>query len=70
VAAPREAGLVRSDRDARLILEVEVEVDADPIAGVVRHDPHDPGEAFIGWMGLTRAIELALERRNSEASSR
>lgn len=57
---------MRSDRHARLILEVEIDCGADPLAGVVRRDPHGPGEAFVGWMGLTRAIELALERRPSE----
>lgn len=54
------------DRDARLILEVEIDCAADPLAGVVRGDPHSPGEAFVGWMGLTRAIELALERGTTE----
>jgi hypothetical protein len=37
---------------------------------VVRSDPHEPGEAFVGWMGLTRAIELALERRRDLTEGR
>jgi len=55
-----------ADRDARLILEVEIDCGADPLAGVVRGGTDGPGEAFVGWMGLTRAIELALERRTSQ----
>ena len=54
------------DEDARLILEVEIDWRADPLAGVVRGTPAGPGEAFVGWMGLTRAIELAIERRTRE----
>jgi len=66
VVAEREAAPMSADQDARLILQVEIDRAAHPLAGVVRGGPDGPGEAFVGWMGLTRAIELALERRQSE----
>lgn len=61
---------MRPDRSAPLILQVEVDCGAEPLAGVVRSDPREPGEAFVGWMGLTRAIELALERRRDLTEGR
>lgn len=57
---------MRADPDARLILEIEIDRRADPLAGVVRLGPRSPGESFVGWMGLTRAIEMALERRRTD----
>jgi hypothetical protein len=52
-----------SDDRARLTLEFDV--DADPVAGVVR-DAGGGGEPFVGWIALTRAIELALEAARLE----
>jgi hypothetical protein len=39
---------------------LDFDVDADPVAGVVVHEDHD-GEAFSGWMALTRVIEETLD---------
>ncbi len=52
------AGSVPSDRRACLTLELNVE--AEPVAGVVR-DASGVDAPFVGWIALTRAIELALE---------
>jgi len=41
-------------------LVLDLEPQADPIAGIV-HDGSGFGSRFVGWMALTRAIELALE---------
>ena len=41
-------------------LELELIVDADPIAGGV-HGPGEENRSFSGWLELTRAIELALD---------
>jgi hypothetical protein len=60
---------VRSVQHARVILELEIDCDSDPIAGVVRCGSDAQGEVFVGWMGLTRAIELALEPGNRGVSS-
>ena len=46
--------------DLRAALTVEVDPYADPIAGVIRTSTGAEAR-FIGWMGLTRGIELALE---------
>jgi hypothetical protein len=45
---------------APVCLTIELDLSADPIAGVVRHGI-GPGEPFAGWMALTRAIELTIE---------
>jgi hypothetical protein len=47
-------------------LTVELELGADPVAGVV-HDDRGSAEPFCGWMELARAIELHLDaaRRRS-----
>lgn len=42
-------------------LHLEVNLDADPIAGVM-HGQIDGDRPFSGWMELTRAIEIALEQ--------
>ncbi len=44
----------------RAALTVEVDPYADPIAGVIRTST-GADAPFVGWMGLTRGIELALE---------
>jgi hypothetical protein len=51
---------------SRTRLTLELELDADPVRGVV-HDARGGGDAFCGWMELARAIELRLEaaRRHS-----
>lgn len=41
-------------------LELELIVDADPMAGSV-HGPGGESRSFSGWLELTRAIELALD---------
>jgi hypothetical protein len=41
-------------------LELELIVDADPIAGGV-NGPGEENRSFSGWLELTRAIELALD---------
>jgi hypothetical protein len=46
-------------------LTLEFDLDADPVGGTVR-DGHGAGEAFSGWMSLTRAIELALAAARAE----
>lgn len=53
-------------RARRTRLTLELEVQADPMAGVV-HDASGASEPFVGWIALTRAIELALERAASPA---
>jgi hypothetical protein len=41
-------------------VRLEVDADADPIAGVVRQDG-EPVRPFAGWLELTRTIERSLE---------
>lgn len=48
-----------SPRIARL--ELELDVETEPIAGRLRGDDGDT-EPFSGWLDLTRAIELRIER--------
>lgn len=38
-------------------LTIVLDLQADPIAGVVLDDDGGRGEPFAGWMELTRAIE-------------
>jgi hypothetical protein len=59
-----DAGAFGSDRTR--VLTLEIETDSDPIAGIVS-EGEAPGQPFVGWLGLARALELALER--SEAAS-
>jgi hypothetical protein len=44
---------------ARMILRLELEPDAEPIAGRLSGES-GPAVAFIGWVGLAAAIEQAL----------
>lgn len=46
------------DAHARMILELDLA--ADPVAGVL-HDANGDGQPFAGWMALTRTIELSLD---------
>ena len=49
------------DLKPRLRLTLELDVNAEPVSGVVRVGAgHGDGERFSGWMGLTRTIELAI----------
>jgi hypothetical protein len=50
------------DRRVRLVLDLDVR--AEVITGAVRDGPG--GDVpFVGWMALTRAIELAIEAGRS-----
>ncbi|MET8159683.1 hypothetical protein ABZT47_25220 [Sphaerisporangium sp. NPDC005289] len=49
-----------SDSGHRVRLTVEVDLLADPIEGVLRHE-HGADKPFAGWMSLIRAFELALD---------
>jgi hypothetical protein len=42
------------------VLTLEIETESDPIAGRLS-EGGGPGEEFVGWLGLARALELALE---------
>jgi hypothetical protein len=42
------------------VLTLEIEADSDPIAGRLS-EGGAPGRQFVGWLGLARALELALE---------
>jgi hypothetical protein len=46
--------------DDHALLTLELNLEADSVAGVVR-GASGSGEPFVGWMALTRAIELTLE---------
>jgi hypothetical protein len=43
------------------VLRLEIETDSDPIAGRLS-EGGAPGREFVGWLGLARALELALQR--------
>lgn len=45
--------------NVRTRLVLDIDLDTEPISGVVVDDDHD-GEAFSGWIALTRTIEAAL----------
>ena len=49
-----------SGRGGTRVLTLEVEIDSDPISGRLG-EPGAPGREFVGWLGLARALELALE---------
>jgi hypothetical protein len=53
---------VTGDRYARVCLEIDL--DADLMAGVVRAGD-GVGEQFSGWIAMTRAIEQALDAARS-----
>jgi hypothetical protein len=42
-------------------LQLEVDLDADPIAGSVKH-AGQTDRPFSGWMELTRTIELSVDQ--------
>lgn len=42
------------------VLRLEIDADSDPIAGRLS-EGGAPGRQFVGWLGLARALELALE---------
>jgi hypothetical protein len=43
------------------VLTLEIDAASDPIAGRLS-EGGAPGREFVGWLGLARALELALER--------
>jgi hypothetical protein len=45
---------------ARTRLQLDLDLAADPIAGVVR-DAQGNEEPFFGWMAFARTIELSLD---------
>jgi hypothetical protein len=55
---PEKVGRMAADRHP--CLTIEFDPNADPISGVLR-DGAGGGARFVGWMALTRAIELAVE---------
>lgn len=42
--------------DERLVLRLEVDLDAEPITGILAQRGH-AGRPFTGWLALTDAIE-------------
>jgi hypothetical protein len=42
------------------VLTLEIDTDSDPIAGRLS-EGEAPSRQFVGWLGLARALELALE---------
>jgi hypothetical protein len=42
------------------VLTLEIDADSDPIAGRLS-EGGAPGQQFVGWLGLARALEVALE---------
>lgn len=42
--------------DQRIVLRLEVDRDAEPITGTLRHDA-DVERPFTGWLALTEVIE-------------
>jgi hypothetical protein len=68
-AAPPDTGPVddprASDSASTRVLTLEIDADSDPIAGRLSEDGA-PGQPFVGWLGLARALELALEPESGE----
>jgi hypothetical protein len=51
----------RGSEGARVrVLTLEIDADRDPIAGRLS-EAGGPGQPFAGWLGLARALALALE---------
>jgi hypothetical protein len=42
------------------VLTLEIDADSDPIAGRLS-EGGAPGQQFVGWLALARALEVALE---------
>jgi hypothetical protein len=47
--------------DCARTLTLEIDPGSDPICGRLREGPDAKGEEFVGWLGLARALERALE---------
>jgi hypothetical protein len=47
------------------VLTLEIDTGSDPIAGRLS-EGGAPGRQFVGWLGLARALELALELEPGE----
>jgi hypothetical protein len=65
-AVPPDTEPVNDERASgsaqRRVLTLEIDTDTDPIAGRLS-ERGAPGREFVGWLGLARALELALEPR-------
>ena len=63
-AAALDTGPVDNERAAgrarTRVLTLEIDAESDPIAGCLS-ESGAPGQQFVGWLGLARALELALE---------
>lgn len=55
----RRGGIVTCVPPDHARLSIDIDLQADPIAGVV-HDNAGHGLPFAGWMELTRTIERAV----------
>lgn len=49
-------------------LRIEIEPGSDPIRGVLRTDVDDPGQPFVGWMGLVELIAATTTNPDESAS--
>jgi hypothetical protein len=49
-----------SRRGRTRVLTLEIDADSDPIVGRLS-ERGAPGQPFVGWLGLARALELVLE---------
>ena len=72
-AAPLDTGLVDDERAAgrarTRVLTLEIDAESDPIAGRLS-EGGAAGQRFDGWLGLARALELALEPAEPASGAR
>jgi hypothetical protein len=45
--------------DDRIVFEMELDAQADPIAGLLRHEERE--FPFVGWVALAGALERFIE---------
>ena len=59
-AAAADTGTVDQERPRPRVLTLEIDPDSESIAGRLS-EGGAPGQQFVGWLGLARALELVLE---------
>jgi hypothetical protein len=60
IALPAQQAALVSDSRRHTRLTVDIDLTADPIQGVLRHQ-RGPDKPFAGWIALIRVLELALD---------
>jgi hypothetical protein len=62
-------GNVRTDKDRVLRVQLELDLDNQPVTGLLRSD-RGADEAFVGWLGFVDALKRLHEPGDAASTDR